>query len=202
MSKESKKNARSTVGGTAGTVCKCRKPSFMIGAVYVKEKARAYNNLSKLMREILTETLINHDKGRISAKALSLDIRGETYGAYILYAEPDDKSNNESLFDKSTEDMPLYFLAWTCDGVAEFENGVFSRYVEFNDISYADSADALNHCHCNGNTLDFFTLSGLFINLISSNLKNSLGFSEHSISRWCQESEDCLRLYEFLNSTI
>ncbi len=202
MSKEPKSGSNSTNGGTAGKFCKCRKTSLMIEAVHIKEKVQAYNDLSKLTKEILTEILVNHDKGNhISAKTVSLTIQGEIYEAYILYAEPAyEEHDTDNLFCKST--APSYFIAWTRDGVVEFEEGSFTKFIEFNNIDSMNNIDILNYCHCEGNTLNFFTLSGLVDSLINGWISQSFGFSDNRLVGWRKDSEGGLRLCDFLKSAM
>lgn len=171
-------------GATRAKKCRCRQISVLFEATAAKEKAKAYNELISVVNDILKQILVNHDRGKISPSLkVRLEIYEEHHESYIIYEEP------------------IYCIAWTKNGVAEFENGTFLRHIEFYEIDPVDKLASLHHCHCDGNTLDFLTLADMTRSIIEEKAP-LLGFDSSSITSLREKCKNCWGIADFLKQAI
>jgi hypothetical protein len=164
--------------------CRCKRVSMLIDATTTKEKVEAYNHLTLMMKDILNDILINHNKHKIHQDLkITLEIREKNHESYILYEEPG------------------YFIAWTLNGVAKFEDGFFKGYVKFININPENKLASLQHCYCEDNAVDFLTLADIVRSIIEDK-SVLLGFSDSNVIVLREKSEDCMRLANFLKQAL
>jgi hypothetical protein len=165
--------------------CRCKQISTLLEAATMAEKAKAYNELTAVVNEILKHISINHDQGIIASDLkTTLTILGERHEAYIIYNEG-----------------TAYHIAWTKNGVAEFENGEFSRYIKFYEINQINKLANLHRCHCDGDTVDFLTIADVTRNILERQAL-LLGINGETILSLKDRCESHLTLAETLQQVM
>ncbi len=170
---------------TTGKICHCRKPSSLLAAAKAHEKREKYNLLAFIAREATKEILKNNDKGKIATMQIMVEV--ETY---------DEKQPAYVIFEEFG-----YCIAWTINGVAELRDGIFTRYIEFNDAHITGPEVQIHQCYCEGHMVDFITLADICKSIIE-NRALEFGISEKTVEDWKEKAGNCFELAELLKQAI